>query len=533
MKAIGTWRFGLTLAISLSIWSSCSFTHVARAEEFHSNGVGGGDWSDPASWREKKPPGPGDDAVISRGDVIEFDRNDEGKTSCKQIFIDPKGVFAFKSGVGRVLCCVGGQVEAYGTLKIDGTRSAADKLELRLVADVVADRRVKIMKGGSLAVSGRRNLAHGKHNVAITTPLAKEITVASGTIEATPNSLVDVQRAQIENLNLFATQIDNTGAKVNERINIVESHFTGLAHLTIYSCDSPLIAGNLFEMSGSPGFKESAILIVLCPLAEIRDNTVRNRYGMGIQARQMVDSALVNCTFEGMPVGVYWYGTNGMLKGLKVKDCYTGITTTSMSGVLEDIVIDNCATSYSHAGATAQLTNVTITNLPKDGVAVSYASGPLTLLNCNVKPEQVVLTTKAPAKAKDGVPLVECLNFLVVGTKGKLPAGALVELKTAQRPPGLAPNAADPNVRNSPARILSNGLTPLPQSLEPLIAKAWIIDDETKVVPAPKYTLSILAPATETGAPAKTLVSQAVTPDASWYRPESNSIAPTVEVKLP
>src|SRR5204862_6192857 len=88
-------------------------TTAASAAEVHSNGLGGGDWSDPLSWREKSMPTPEDDAVISRGDVIAFDRNDDGKTTCKQIFIDPNGTFTFKTGQGRVVCSVGGQIESF------------------------------------------------------------------------------------------------------------------------------------------------------------------------------------------------------------------------------------------------------------------------------------------------------------------------------------------------------------------------------------------------------------------------------------
>ena len=46
---------------------------------------------------------------------------------------------------------------------------------------------------------------------------------------------------------------------------------------------------------------------------------------------------------------MYWYGTNGMLKDLTIRKCDTGVTCTSMSGVVEDIDIDNCTTGYNHA----------------------------------------------------------------------------------------------------------------------------------------------------------------------------------------
>ena len=55
----------LRWAIALvGLWVLTS-TAPLFAEEIHSNGLGGGDWSDPLSWREKKVPTAEDDAVIA------------------------------------------------------------------------------------------------------------------------------------------------------------------------------------------------------------------------------------------------------------------------------------------------------------------------------------------------------------------------------------------------------------------------------------------------------------------------------------
>lgn len=506
----------------------------APAAELHSNGLGGGDWSDPLSWREKAVPTPDDDAVISRGDVIAFDRDDDGKTTCKQIFIDPKGALAFKTGRGRTVCSVAGPIEAFGAILLDGTRSAADKFELRMIGATAADRLIKLMKGGKLAIAGRRNLAHGKHNVSLTSAEGEAgKPPLEATIEARDGSSFDVQRAEFVHVHLTAFDLDNTGAEADERLHIVGNHFSGVSHLSITSCDSPLIADNLIELGGVPSFSPSAIYIILCPLAEIRGNTIRGRYSIGIQARQMVDGALTDSVFEGCATGVYWYGTNGMLKHLTARACDTGVTCTSMSGVLEDIRIENCKTGYHHAIATVQMTNVQIVDVPKNGVVLSYYAGPLKLLNCNIAPEEIKPVPKAPAKAKDGVAAIECLHYLIVRATGNVPRTANIEVRTAGPSGAKSPRAADPFVRNSPSPIRSNGLTMLPDTLEPLIVRGWTFDDDIQLVAAPSYVVSVVPPPAAAGDQPKPLVSTTVTPDPSWYRAEPNKPEPTVEVKVP
>jgi hypothetical protein len=305
-----------------------------------------------------------------------------------------------------------------------------------------------------------------------------------------------------------------------------------------------LIADNRFELTTVGAFGQSAIFIILCPLADIHGNYVKGRYAHGIQARQMIDSALVDCEFEDVASGVYWYGTNGMLKDLRVKKCHTGVTCTSMTGVLENIEIDGCTTAYSHAIATAQLNNVRVTNVPEKGTVISYNAGPLTLLNCEFTPEQIEFTNKAAAKAQDGVPVIQCFRYLVAKLDGKVTAGTQVAVRTAGRDP--ASRAADLNVRNSPARVGSNALTPLPDTLEALVVKDWSYDAELELVPAPEYVLEVLPPSNASGGPsagpsagsselgaAKPIATQTFRPAPAWYRKQPNDITPTVEVRLP
>src|SRR5581483_539013 len=95
-----------------------------RAAEVTTNGTGGGPWSEAATWRGGAVPGAGDEVTIRKGDAVVFDRNDDGKTTCAKLFIDPQGVLRFKTGAGKVVLVVSGPVESFGLVKLDGTAAA-------------------------------------------------------------------------------------------------------------------------------------------------------------------------------------------------------------------------------------------------------------------------------------------------------------------------------------------------------------------------------------------------------------------------
>ena len=102
-------------------------------------------------------------------------------------------------------------------------------------------------------------------------------------------------------------------------------------------------------------------------------------------------------------------------------------------------------------------------------------------------------------------------------------------LEEAAVPP-LAPGAEDLNVRNAPAPLIGNR-TPLPQSLSPVLLKAWVIDKDGKTLPAPDYTVRILGP-TDGVKERQVLATLTVKPVDAWFRPKPNDPAPTAEVKL-
>ena len=124
------------------------------------------------------------------------------------------------------------------------------------------------------------------------------------------------------------------------------------------------------------------------------------------------------------------------------------------------------------------------------------------------------------------------MAFLVVRLKGTVPPRTQIELLTINPTAPRAPGAADLNIRNSPSPVRADGLTPLPQSLTPLIVKSWRLDEQNRVVPAPEYTLNVLAPA-ESGAKPRLVKSLKLKPDEKWFRAKPNEPTATVEVSLP
>src|SRR5262249_45672760 len=184
-------------------------------------------------------------------------------------------------------------------------------------------------------------------------------------------TVLDVQWARVAGVEVKGTTIDNTGAKANERLYIIGNQFTGEGRLLMAGCDTPVIARNSFTFPGA-SLNAPAISITGCPLAEVRDNTIRGAYVTGIMGHTQTDSIVAGNSIEKCTTGMYWYGADVMIKKLTVRDCTTGLILTSASGVVEEATIENCKTAYHHGGATAQLTSCQVKNLPKDGVVVLY-----------------------------------------------------------------------------------------------------------------------------------------------------------------
>ncbi len=501
---------------------------VTRAAEATTNGTGGGPWSEAATWRGGAVPKADDEVTIRKGDVVVFDRNDDGKTTCAKLFIDPQGALRFKTGIGKVVFVAAGVVESVGLVKLDGTAAATDFHEFRLAGKTAEERAMKFEKGGGLVVSGKANLPGGKHNVLIASrppdPKAMDVTAA---IEV-KGGTIDVQRADFQDVKLDGKEIDNTGARPGERCHIAGNAFHGKCNLNLVSCDTPVVADNLLEYPGGPWHMPAAMALNGCPLAEVKNNTIKGMFYYAFSIYGCSDCVVAGNTMDKQAVGIYCVGT-AMFKGNTFREVGSGFVVTSMTGTIEDCVFEKTSTGIHLAGATIQMTNSVYRDPPKEGCRAIYYDGvnEATLVNCNFGPEQVVFP-KPPAKAEK--PMVTAMYYLILKVNGEVPEDTQVDVRTTNPNPPIAPGAADLNVRNVPAPLLGNR-TPLPQSLSPILVKAWVIDKEGKKQPAPEYTVRVLAPAEE-GKERKVLKTLSVKPEAKWYRPKPNDPVPTLEVSL-
>lgn len=520
------------------------FVSAASADEIYSNATGGGEWSDPATWRGGKVPAAEDDVVIARDDTITFDRNDDGRVTCHNLSLDPRGVLQFKQNAGPIVFCASGLIESYGYLRLDATKSAKDQHELRLLAEDPEQRMLKIAKGGGLVVSGKLGLPKGRRNaVLVSQPPKQELPAGapvpdpSAILEAATGSTFDVQRADFLNIYAQPTGIDNTGAKPGERINVIKNRFTGTSRLLITSCDSAVVADNVFERDDPVPLQQAALYISACPLIEVRGNMVRGNYPGGITCYGQNECIMQGNTIEKCAQGLYWYGSGFMVKQLLIKDCAHGMTLTSAAGTLEDVTISGAQSAYYHGGATVQMTNLVIRDMvpTPQGYKIYLGGGPLTLINSPVEPADVTVPPSfqpAPVVAgKPVLPAVQMLHFVVAKVGGQVPLGVGVELKTAGLT--LPAGAEDPNIRNSPAPVLKTGYTPLPRSLEPLIVRGWQLDANAKPIAAPTYQLNIVGPPEGEAGNRKVLKTLSITPEAGWYRADANDKKPTIEVSLP
>jgi len=506
---------------------------VAEAKEVTSNGLGGGRWSDAATWRGGAVPTAEDDAVIAARDTVLFDRDDVDAPTCKQLILDPQSNLAFQSGLGKRTLTVNGPIEAYGSLKMHAA-AVADEMEIRLASTVATERVIKLARGGALLVLGRPDLPKGRYNAALTVsapPVLK--VVATGTLTAGQRTVLDLQNTRVDNIAISASGIDNTGAKPNERCNFTGNRFTGFSTLALAICDTPVIVRNEFEAQKSAMVRPSAMAIASCPLAEIRGNRIIGAYAIGISVSasecSITDNAIADCA-----QGIVWHNGSAMLKHNTIRNCKTGLNLRTVTGSAEDTFIDGGDLPISTASAKVQLTSVIITN-PPPGALMEINRSSVGLLNCNIRPEQIksVRDDTLPRIVSESDPAVETLEFLVVGLKGTVPPRAQVEVVTSNPATPRAPGAADLNIRNSPCPVRANGLTALPQSLTPLIVKSWMMDEDGKVVSAPEYTLNVLEPPAEAGAKPRVLKTLKLKPDQSWFRAQPNDLKPTVEVELP
>jgi hypothetical protein len=501
------------------------FACPCSAAEITSNGTGGGLWSSPSTWRGGKVPGPDDEVFLRKYDVITFDKNDTGKASCQKLQIDPKGILQFKTGAGKVVCVINGPIDNYGVIKLDGTRSAQDYLELRLANQ--AQPHIKLEKGSGLLLYGKANLPGDKKNVVLQAlGLVDEKKGESvGLIDIDGQVALDWQKAQIIDIKLAARNLDNTGAKPNERIQIMECQFQGQARLLCHTCDTPVISRNSFDYQGKTPLGDPAINTAYCPLAEIKNNQIRGKYPIGISINYQSDASVVGNIIEDCVAGIQGgYGIpSTMVKQVTIQNCETGLKLEGASGVVEEVTISGAKTALVCENSKLQFTNVVVKDLDKKGDGLLHLSGSVSLLNCTLKPEQIKVV---PPKTLGMVDAVICHQYVMVKVV-KAPENALVDILTANH----KGDAADPNVRNSPAPLLK-GRTPEPRTLNPLIVKSWSLDPKGTLVPAPEYQVKVLGPAAKEGDARPVLKMQTFRPPLDAFRPNLEDDTPTLEVSL-
>jgi len=499
---------------------------VGAAAEIYSNGVGGGVWSDAATWRGGKCPAGQDTVVITSHDFVTYDGGESEDVDCAGLAIDPDGALVIKAAVPKRVLTVAGPIDTFGALRMDGVGSPGGAVCLRLTGSNEEARTIRVGKRGSLLIYGEPSLPMDQLNVRVTglagegeTPPPRVVVVAGN------GAAIDWCNAAFDNLKATVSEIDNTGFEAGERINVNGCHFLGLSELAISSCDTPTVIGNRID-NPTYSLGAGALSAVYCTLPEFRGNTVIGRHYMGISIVHSADSMLVDNTIEGAVMGIYWVGTNAMGAGNVVRRCDIGMHLTSMSGLVQNSTVEHCLAGIQLQSSEAQLVDTRWVDQPEGARPLSLNQSSARFLNIPLKADDVVFGEK-PAKGES--PYAQSLCYLIVAVNGNRTLATRVTVRTE----GVDPDKPDPNVRNAIAPILSNGLTPLPQSLMPIIVAAWSVGMDGVVTPSPRYVITAWEPAADADPPRKVLATATVQADSSWYRENPNAPVATVELTIP
>lgn len=519
-------RLQAKVVVDSGAWYSFRYVWLSHSGEYHSNGVGGGRWTDPETWKGNIVPGQADVVVIATGDTVSFDGNDKDKPTCRKILIDPDGVLEFRADGAEHVLSVAGPVELYGQIRMNGAKSPDGLLELRIIAEEAGQRKICLLRNSKLLAYGAEGLSENRRNVVISAGVF-DIGYARQTasLEASIGVMLDLHYVRLFDMVVSASSIDNTGFKPNERLNIVGNHFAGFARLALEGCDTPAVYKNMFEYSDGGWLDSAAIYAVRCKLAAFRGNRIAGRYRIGIETYDDIDSSAVGNTVSKAATGLYWHGKNAMIKNNVIEECDVGIHADSTTGALEDMTIRRPKTAVNLAKCNLQLTDFRIEELPTNEVAMKVDESSVTLLNCNITHDRI--------KSQPGQSTIECMQYLIVGVKGECPPGTYVEVHTAADSGGPPQRGADLNVRNSPATLAQNGMTPLPYTLQPLVVRSWRSGGNGEKVGAPFYDLIVLAPAEEQGKPLRVLKKMIIEPKDDWFRSEPNKPTAGLEVQLP
>lgn len=498
------------------------------ARETHSNGLGGGRWSDPASWHDGRVPSASDHVVISTGDEIRFDAGIRNEPNCAALSIDPRGVLGFRLDDKPHRLTVAGPVKSYGILRVDASDAPRSRATLRLAAEREDDRVLRLRRGSALLLYGPETGDPDRHGLAIE---AAEPTgaAATGLIEASGKVMLDLSRVALRGIRLQISEIDNTGFDPAQRLNLTANAFLDGAGLSLRSCDTAKIHQNRFIDTPETPPKATAVRLEGNSLTSFRENLIRG-YAVGLEAVREVDAAVGDNRISDSGTGMILRQVqNVMIRGNHLTDCSTGVLADRSSGVIDTLSVRGAALGIDLHRSTLQLSNLNIRDRPEEAVPLRLIQASATLLNANIAPDEIRMEGNRPNDEF----WVRKMEYLVLKVTGKVPEKAVVQIRTAEVSGGAPEGRADLNVRNSPARLSPEGWTPFPRSLRPLVLRSWWIDAEKRVRDAPFYDLSILPVldrAEETPGP---LYQQVLEPSDDWFRPDPNERKPTLEVNIP
>jgi parallel beta-helix repeat protein len=520
------WKLSVCL---VSLLAAMVAVRPSEAVEIHSNGSGGGEWSDPETWHGGQVPSADDVVIVAMRDTVRLSGKDAVSADCQQLYIDPEGILALTAGRNQLTLTVAGPIESYGTIRMDGTKSPRGRVALRLVGSTAQERTVRLLENSALLAYGRKGLPEDSRNVLITAAQTEEENPGPpATIIAQGDAMIDLHHTRLSDVIVQASLIDNTGAKANQRLNVIGNHFVSLSRLMIDMCDTPVVRSNRFEAGDAKN--EAAMYFNRCKLADIRSNRVGGSYGIGIYVHNDVGSSAAKNLVSGPARGIYWrHGTNAMIQDNTVSGCTTGLSLDSATGVAENTTIDKVTTAVSLTKSNVQFTTCHVTELAEDGIAMDLNASAVTLLNSNIGDDQIKIAGTPPGGAHAAV----SMQFMIVKVDGRRPPGSRVQVQTAEVSGGVPQGKADLNVRNAPARLSESGFTPLPASTKAVVVRSWQLAANGKKENAPFYDVIVFAPSAAPDQPDQVLVSQVTEPNDGWFRAEPDSGTPNVEVKLP
>lgn len=568
----------------------------AGGEEIHSNGRGGGLWSEPETWHGNRVPGPEDTVVIAMRDRVEFDRDDREEPTCGALYLDPEAVLTFREGRHRRTLSVAGPVESYGTIRVDGTGDRRGQYEIRLVAEgpSVEQRTIHLRENAGLMLYGHEQHRGNQRNVRLIAgreidPEADDETQIEripGRIVADGDVMFDVHHAHVHDVEIELANLDNSGG-TRERLNIIGCYLTGHTTLRLENCDTPVVRNSHFH-TDDDAEPYQAVRLVDNDLAQLTNNRFEGPYNRALHINPdnnstIADTEIVGVTNRGMYLRSV---TDTAIRNVRIdgEGASTGIWVQSSRGgaLLERVRVRDVEQAFRFRHSRAQLSDCSAEGLRVEeegdpGVALYLYRSSVRLINSPFDPDEIEINDGGSPPGDD--PYLQTMQHVIVrvvpaekaddadaeaeleqraeraaqagqaGQSGQagqamsrrqhgmseldLPPGLQVRLQTAEESGGVPEGRADLNVRNSPVPVSrTTGLTPLPRSQRALAVQSWRYDRDAEFRQAPFYELIVEARTGEDGAH-ETLVSRTIEPGVDWFRANPNAPEPTVEVRLP